>query len=64
MNWEQIKGIAERILTIVLAWAVGKGYVPEALSADIVAAVLLVGSIIWGWKVNTKSALESAAKQS
>lgn len=62
MNWEQIKGILERVITIVVAWAVGKGYVPSALSADIIALVLLAASVVWGWKVNTAPALADAAK--
>ncbi len=62
MNWEQIKGIVERVVTIGVVWAVGKGYVPQAVSADLVALVLLAGSVIWGWKVNTSTALTDAAK--
>ena len=62
MNWEQIKGIIERILMFAAAYAVGKGWLPEAVSADIVAgAVLLIGAI-WAWKVNTPKALDDAAK--
>lgn len=62
MNWEQIKGIVERVATLVIAYLVGRGVVPEGVSADIVAVVVLIGSIVWGWYVNTPKALADAAK--
>ena len=62
MNWEQIKGIVERVATVAIAYVVGKGYVPEAVSADLIAIVVLLASVVWGWKVNTAPALSEAAK--
>lgn len=62
MNWEQIKGIVERILLFAAAFAVGKGWLPEAISGDLVAGILLIIGAVWGWKVNTPKALDSAAK--
>lgn len=61
MNLEQIKGIVERIAMFVVAYIVGKGWLPASVSADVVAAVVLIFTIIWGWKVNTPKALEKAA---
>jgi hypothetical protein len=62
MNWEQLKGIIERIVTFAIAWAVGKGYVPAGIAGDLTALVVLAAAVIWGWKVNTPAALDSAAK--
>lgn len=63
MNWEQIKGIVERIATVAITYAAAKGWIPQALGVDIVAVIVLLAGIAWGWKVNTKPALEAAAKQ-
>lgn len=62
MNWEQIKGIVERILTLALMYAVGKGWIPAGIVADLTAGLLLLFGVVWGWKVNTAPALADAAK--
>ncbi len=62
MNFEQIKGILERILTMALMYAVGKGWVPAGIVGDLVAGLLLLFGVVWGWKVNTAPALADAAK--
>lgn len=62
MNWEQMKGIVERVLTLVLVYLVGKGIIPAGIVNDLVAGLLLIFGVIWGWKVNTKVALSDAAK--
>lgn len=61
MNYEQIKGVVERVATIAVTYAVAKGFVPSAVSADVVAMIVLVGSVAWGWYVNTHTALVDAA---
>lgn len=63
MNWEQVKGIVERIATVAVTYAAAKGYISQGVTGDIVTIVVLVGGVIWGWKVNTKPSLEAAAKQ-
>ena len=60
-NLEQVKGVVERVATIAVAWAVGRGYVPEAVSADVIAVVVLALSVLWGWKVNTPASLDAAS---
>lgn len=60
MNWEQIKGIVERIVTVGLTWLAAKGYIPNDQVANIVSIVVLVGAVVWGWKVNTTPSLVSA----
>ena len=62
MNFEQIKGILERVATIGVTWLVAKGLVPQGVSGDLVTLIVLAGSIAWGWRVNTPKALDSAAK--
>lgn len=61
MNWEQAKGIIERIATVAVTYAVGRGWIPVGQSADIVAIIILAGGIAWGWKINTAPALQKAA---
>ena len=63
MNWEQLKGIVERIATVGVTYAIGRGWIPAGLSADLVALIVLAGSVAWGWKVNTPVALATAAKE-
>lgn len=60
MNWEQLKGIVERIATIGVTYAAAKGWIPNDQVAGIVSVVVLLGSIAWGWKVNTAPALKTA----
>lgn len=62
MNFEQIKGIVERVATVGITWAVARGYVPAALSADVVALVVLAVSVAWGFYVNTPKSLDIAAR--
>lgn len=62
MNFEQIKGIVERVATVGITWAVARGYVPSALGADVVALIVLGASVAWGFYVNTPRALDAAAR--
>jgi len=62
MNFEQIKGVIERGVTLIVAWAIGKGYVPAALGGDIIIVVVGIASIAWGFWVNTPKALANAAE--
>ncbi len=61
MNFEQVKGILERVLTIGITWAVAKGIVPEALQGDLVTFGLLGLSLVWGYWVNRPAVLAAAA---
>lgn len=62
MNWEQLKGIVERVVTFGVAYTVGKGWVPQAVSADLVGGIVMIASVAWGWYVNTHTALITATK--
>lgn len=61
-NFEQVKGIIERLALVGISWAAGAGYIPQDQVANIAAIVVAIFSVIWGWKVNTKPALEDAVK--
>lgn len=63
MNWEQIKGVAERLVTIGVGWAIGKGYVPPSIGPELIIVVLGALSVAWGWWVNTPTALASATRK-
>lgn len=62
MNFEQVKGIIERIATLVFAYLVGKGVISQGMVGDLMIIVTAVASIAWGWYVNTPRALDSAAR--
>jgi hypothetical protein len=64
MNGEQIKGILERMLYIIIplgAGWIGLGTMDPATVATIVAAILAVVGIFLGWKQNTPETLAVAA---
>ncbi len=61
MNWEQVKGVVERLATIGFGFAVGKGWIPSDMAGTLVTIVVSIGSVIWGLWVNTPKALETAA---
>lgn len=60
MNWEMLKGAVERLATVLVAWAVGRGYVPQAVSADLIALIVILGSVGWGIYTNRMSNLVQA----
>lgn len=62
MNLEQVKGVIERVITIVVAWAIGKGYIPESIGGDFTTFLVMAVSLAWAWKVNTPASLEAATK--
>lgn len=63
MNLEQVKGIIERILTVVVTYLVAKGYVPQAIGPEIVTAAIGVITVIYGFYVNRASNLAAATQQ-
>ena len=60
MNWEQVKGVLERLLTMAFMYAAGKGWIPADIVGSLVTIAVSVGSVIWGLKVNTQSSLVQA----
>lgn len=67
MNSEQVKGILERMLYIIiplLAGWIGLGNMDPATVGTIVGAILAVIGVFLGWKQNTAASLAvAAAKQ-
>lgn len=62
MNWEMLKGIVERGITVAVVFAVGRNWVPAAVSADLVAVVVGALSVGYGWWVNrTANLVKSTA---
>ncbi len=52
MTSNQIGGLARAILPAILAYAVGRGWIPESAVADISAVVLAIGAAVWSWSTN------------
>ena len=63
MNWEQVKGIVERIATIGVSYAVGKGWIPSDVASNLIMAIVALGAVGWGIWVNTPKALSDATKK-
>lgn len=61
MTWDQISGPADRVILILLAWAVGKGIITSADVAPIAAALLAVAGAAYGWWVNRPKAIVQSA---
>lgn len=61
MNWEMLKGAIERVATVAVTFMVARGYIPAALSADLVLLIVAAGSLGWGLWVNRQAALVQAA---
>ena len=62
MNWEQLKGVAERLATIGVTYAVGRGWIPADQATPIVMGLVAVASVAWGMYVNTHGALNTAVQ--
>jgi hypothetical protein len=45
--YELIAGPARAIVPAIVAWLVGRGYIPIGAAAEVVAAVLAVGAAAW-----------------
>lgn len=51
-NWSQVSGIVERIITALVMYGVGKGWVTTGDAANVIALVLGIGSAIYAYVVN------------
>ena len=47
MNTDQMTGIARAIVPALIAYAVGKGWVPAGAAADLGAAMLAIAAAVW-----------------
>ena len=60
MNWEQVKGVVERLATMAFMYAAGKGWIPADVVGSLVTVVVTLGSVAWGIWVNTPTQLAAA----
>ena len=52
MNTDQITGIIRAVVPAVVAWLVGKGYIPGGSAADVSSALVAIGAAIWSIQNN------------
>lgn len=62
MNMEQVKGVVERLATIGITYAVGRGWIPADQATPLVVLVVAVASAGWGYYVNTHGSLAQATQ--
>ena len=61
-SWDQISGIVDRSVLVILTYAVAKGWIAGGDVQPLLALIVGLGGIIWGAWVNSKtSILKSAA---
>lgn len=47
MNQEQVLGFLRIVLPVILAYAVGKGYITEGMVSDLTAAIVTIAAGLW-----------------
>ena len=62
MNAEQLKGVLERLATIGVTYAVGKGWIPADQATPLVLGLVSIASVAWAMYINTHGALNTAAQ--
>ncbi len=64
MNQDQITGILRALIPAVLAYVVGRGWLPETVVADVTAAALAIAAAVWSYVNNsTVSKATSVVKE-
>lgn len=58
---DQFSGIADRLAIALVSYAVAKGYVPQAMSADLIQLLVIGAGLAWGWYVNRPVAIMESA---
>lgn len=56
-NWSQISGVADRLVTAGVMFAVGKGWVTSSDAANITALILAIGAAVYAFFVNRNANL-------
>lgn len=59
-NFEQVKGLAERLAYLIVMWLVAKGVIPATMAGDVVLVLVSLAALFWGWKTNTQPSLVAA----
>lgn len=57
LSWDQVSGFIQRLLMFGGGIAVGRGWISQELMVQIVGALIGIGGVLWGIKVNTQAAL-------
>ena len=52
MNWEMMKGLAERGAYVLVMWLVSARVLPESMAGEAVVVIMAVLAFGWGWWVN------------
>ena len=52
MGTDQFTGILRAVIPALVAYVVGKGWVPAATASDIGAGIVTILAAIWSWKTN------------
>lgn len=60
-NWSQLSGVVERLVTAAVMFAVGKGWITTADTANIIALVLGLASVLYAFFVNRNTNLVKQA---
>lgn len=55
MNQDQVTGLLRSLVPAIVAYIVGKGWIPASSAADVGAALTAIGMAGWSIYVNTKS---------
>ena len=51
MNWEMLKGLAERGAYVLVMWLVTIGALPKDMAGEAVIVLMAVLAFGWGWWV-------------
>jgi hypothetical protein len=63
MNYDQFTGVLRALLPAMLAFAVGKAWIPSAAVGDISAAVLAIAAAVWSFLNNRTTAKAAAVSE-
>lgn len=61
MNWTSIRNAVASVLGAIIAYAVGKGWIPAAQAEPLLVALLALGGVAYGWYTGRSVTLVSAA---
>ena len=52
MNYDQLTGVVRAIVPALVAYVVGKGWIPAGAASDVAAAIMAVLAAVWSVKNN------------
>lgn len=60
-SWDQVSGIADRVILVLLTYAVSRGWLTSADVAPLASVAIGLGGVIWGAYVNRKASILASA---